>query len=58
MEHTSTQVAFKKKKKKDQKDQKFLRKDLEDPCIGMNIKQKEKIKTKETNIDIFSNPTL
>ena len=56
MEHTSTQVAF--KKKKDKKDKKFLGKDLEDPCIGMNTKQKEKIKTQETNIDIFSNPTL
>ena len=57
MEHTSTQVAFK-KKKKDKKDKKFLGKDLEDPCIGMNTKQKEKIKIQETNIDIFSNPTL
>ena len=41
------------KKKKNEKDQKFLAKDLKDPCIRMNVKQKEKIKIQETNIDIF-----
>ena len=31
----------------------FLAKDLKDQCIGMNIKQKIRIKTQQTTIDIF-----
>ena len=31
----------------------FLAKDLKDQCIGMNIKQKMRIKSQQTTIDIF-----
>ena len=33
--------------------QNFQAKDLKDQFIGMNIKQKVRIKTRHTNIDIF-----
>ena len=36
----------------------FLAKDLKDQFIGMNIKQKVRIKLHQTNLDIFSNQTL
>ena len=38
--------------------QNFLEKDLKDQFIGMNIKQKVKIKLRETNLDIFTNQIL
>ena len=38
--------------------QNFLAKDLKDHCIGMNIKQKERMKIRQMNIDIFWNQTL
>ena len=38
--------------------QNFFEKDLKDQFIGMNIKQKVKIKLRETNLDIFTNQTL
>ena len=37
------------------KDQTFLAKDLKDQCIEMNMKQKFRLKTRQMNIDIFSN---
>ena len=36
----------------------FLVKDLEDQCIGMNTKQKVRIKTQETITDILLNQNL
>ena len=36
----------------------FLAKDLKDQFIGMNIKQKVRIKLHQINLDIFSNQTL
>ena len=36
----------------------FLAKDLKDQCIGMNIKQKVRIKIQQMNIYIFPNQTL
>ena len=41
-----------------QKLSKRLSKDLKDQFIGMNIKQKVKIKIRQMNIDIFSNQIL
>ena len=38
--------------------QNFFAKDLKDQFIGMNIKQKVRIKKRQTNIDIFSNQTF
>ena len=38
--------------------QNFLAKDLKDQNIGMNIKEKIRIKTRQINIDISSNKTL
>ena len=38
--------------------QNFLAKDLKDQCIGIKIKQKVRIKTPQTSIDIFLNQTL
>ena len=38
--------------------QNFLAKDLKDQCIGLNIKQKMRIKTQQMNIDVFSNQSL
>ena len=38
--------------------QNFLLNDLKDQFIGMNIKQKLRIKIRQMNIDIFSNQTL
>ena len=38
--------------------QNFLAKDLEDQNIGINIKEKIRIKTRQINIDISSNKTL
>ena len=35
--------------------QNFIVKDLKDQSIGMNIKQKVRIKIRQMNIDIFSN---
>ena len=35
--------------------QNFLAKDLEDQIIGMNIKEKVRIKIRQMNIHIFSN---
>ena len=36
----------------------FLAKDLKDQCIGLNIKQKVRIKIQQTIIDIFLNQIL
>ena len=41
-----------------QKLSKFLPKYLKSRCIGMNIKQKARIKIPQTSIDISSNQTL
>ena len=38
--------------------QNFLVKGLKDPFIGINIKQKVRIKAQQMNIDIFSNQIL
>ena len=38
--------------------QNFLLKDLKDKFIGMNIKQKVRIKIRQMNLDIFSNQIL
>ena len=38
--------------------QNFLVKDLKDQCIGINIKQRMRIKTQQMNIDVFSNQSL
>ena len=38
--------------------QNFLAEDLKDQFIGMNIKQKVRIKIQQMNIDIFSNQIL
>ena len=38
--------------------QNFLAKDLKDEFIGMNIKQKMRLKIEQMNIDIFSNQIL
>ena len=38
--------------------QNFLAKELKDQFIGVNIKQKVRIKIQQTNLDIFSNQTL
>ena len=38
--------------------QNFLAKDLKDQCIGMNIKQKVRIKIQQTIIEMFLNQTL
>ena len=38
--------------------QNFLVKDLKDQFIGMNIKQKVRMKIQQMNIDIFSNQIL
>ena len=38
--------------------QNYLAKHLKDRFIGMNIKQKLRIKTQLTSIDIFSNQTF
>ena len=38
--------------------QNFLVNDLKDQFVGMNIKEKERIKMQQMNIDIFSNQTL
>ena len=36
----------------------FLAKDLKDQCIGVNIKQKVKIKIQQMSVNFFSNQTL
>ena len=41
------------RKRKPSKCQKVLAKDLTVHCIGMNIKQKVRLKTRPTNVDIF-----
>ena len=41
------------RKRKPNKCQKVLGKDLTVPCIEMNIKQKVRLKTRPTNVDIF-----
>ena len=38
--------------------EKFFAKDLKDHCIGMNIKQTERIEIRYRNIDIFLVETL
>ena len=38
-------------------DQNALEKDLKDQCIGMNIKQKVRMKMQQISIDIFWNQT-
>ena len=38
--------------------QKLLNKEFEKQCIGMNTKQKVRIKSQQTSIDIFSNQTV
>ena len=38
--------------------QNFLVNDLKDQFVGMNIKEKERIKMQQMDIDIFSNQTL
>ena len=38
--------------------QNILAKDLKDQHIGTNMKQKVRVKTRQTSIDIFSNKTL
>ena len=38
--------------------QNVLAKDLKDQCIGMNIKQKVRIKMRDRNIYVFSKQTL
>ena len=38
--------------------QNLLARDLKHRCIGMNIKQKVRIKLRQMSIDIFSNQTL
>ena len=38
--------------------QKFVAKSLKDHCIGMNIKQKMRLKIGQMSKDIFSNQTL
>ena len=38
--------------------QNFLVNDLKDRCIGMNIKQKVRIKIRQKNIILFSNQDL
>ena len=41
-----------------EKCQSLLVKVLKERCAGINIKQKVRIKTRQTSIDIFSNRTL
>ena len=38
--------------------QNFLVNGLKDQCIGMNMKEKVRIKTQQTSIDIYLNQTL
>ena len=38
--------------------QNFLENDLKDRCLGINTKQKVRIKIRQMNIDIFSNQTF
>ena len=38
--------------------QNFLVNDLKDQFVGMNIKEKERIKMQQMDIDLFSNQTL
>ena len=35
-----------------------LAKELEDQCVGMNIKQKMRIKIRQTSIDVFLNQSF
>ena len=44
--------------KDNQNIQNLLTKDLKDQCVGMNIKQKVRIKIRQMNIDIFLDQTL
>ena len=38
--------------------QNFVARDLKDKCVGVNIRQKERIKMQQMSIDVFLNQAL